>query len=396
MTHAAAPLLSSLPATPPAGSPLTVVAAPQTPVAATISASEMSRLTGVERERLRTWERRHGFPIPVRCANNVRRYLAADVRRVSAIAGRSAQGVPLAQAVAEVLAEPEFPAASVSPGAALEELPSPAIAVRGPRPMEVVWRNGAADAAPGAPMVGDDLALDPERIGPAALEVLRRMMAGELTGPQCFEARDWTTPEPHVTTVTAWLLAAPGGVPTAVLAKLPQEPAEVAPLRPAEGGSSVTPWAQATAAGREALQRSRGLAGLQQALAAAVASLGATDASLALVRGAELRVARSVRGQVPPTTVELSGCEELRSTIHGTEVEWLGLRSGAALRVDPRARTLAVPITVGDLTVGLALFVLRDERELCHVSRELLCGFGAMLGAALERERGLRRAAGAV
>lgn len=396
MTHAAAPLLSALAPASPTSSHLSVVGAPQPAAPATVSASEMSRLTGVERERLRTWERRHGFPVPVRSANNVRRYRSEDVRRVAAIARASAQGVPLAQAVADVLAAPDLPAASIAPGLALESLQSPAVAVRGPRPLEVVWRNGAADTAPAAPLMGDDLGGDPARFGAGAVEVLRRLMAGELTGAQCFEARDWTAAEPHTCRVTAWLVDAPGGAPTAVIAQLPQEAAALAmPARTSDAEPAVARWAQGAAAGREALRQHRGLAGLQHALAAAVTSLGATDAALALTRGGELRVARSIRGGVAPSTLVLSECEELRATVREANVSWLGLRSAAALRVDPRAHTLAIPITIADATAGVALLVMRDERALCHVSQELLQGFGAALGASLERERTLRLAAAA-
>lgn len=395
MTHAISPLH-----TPATGridrSPLSVVGEPAIDAPATISASEMSRLTGVERERLRTWERRHGFPVPVRCANNVRRYRAEDVRRVSAIASASAQGVPLAKAIAAIAAAPAPATPSIAPGMALSNLPSPAIVVSGPRPLEVIWRNGAAEASAAAPLIGDDLGADPACFGPTAVEALRRLMAGEVTGAQTFEARDWTTAAALTCQVTAWLLDVPGGVPTAVIAQLPQEQASMAvPSAHAPVGAPATRWAEATAAGRDVLRRDRGLASLQRALAATSQAIGASDAVVALCQGGTLRVARSVRGHVAPLTAPLDAVEELRDAVESGAVTWLGLRAAATLRLDPRTRGLAVPIAVADQVVGVVLFLVREETQLCAVTQEVLLGFGSALGATLERERSLRAASAA-
>ena len=45
-----------------------------------MSATRFAQLTGVSRERLRTWERRYGFPAPRRVAQGPRRYAVEDVR----------------------------------------------------------------------------------------------------------------------------------------------------------------------------------------------------------------------------------------------------------------------------------------------------------------------------
>jgi MerR family transcriptional regulator, light-induced transcriptional regulator len=42
-------------------------------------------LTGVSRERLRTWERRYGFPQPQRTGSGPRRYAVEDIQRVVAV-----------------------------------------------------------------------------------------------------------------------------------------------------------------------------------------------------------------------------------------------------------------------------------------------------------------------
>ena len=66
----------------------------------TVSATRFSELTGVSRERLRTWERRHGFPEPVRIGSGPRRYALADAARVVAVRHAAAAGAPLPEAIA--------------------------------------------------------------------------------------------------------------------------------------------------------------------------------------------------------------------------------------------------------------------------------------------------------
>ncbi|MGB2710218.1 MAG: MerR family transcriptional regulator, partial [Conexibacter sp.] len=64
----------------------------------TVSATAFAELTGISRERLRTWERRFGFPRPVRIGRGPRRYALADAARVVAVRRAAEQGVPLPQA----------------------------------------------------------------------------------------------------------------------------------------------------------------------------------------------------------------------------------------------------------------------------------------------------------
>ena len=65
----------------------------------TLSAARFAELTGVTRERLRTWERRHGFPRPVRSGTGPRRYAASDASRVIAVREAAEAGVPVARAI---------------------------------------------------------------------------------------------------------------------------------------------------------------------------------------------------------------------------------------------------------------------------------------------------------
>src|SRR3954471_22356261 len=82
----------------------------------TMSATRFAELSGVSRERLRTWERRFGFPVPERVAGGPRRYRLEDVGRVVAVRRAAEHGAPLTVAVARASAT----TAPAAPGAAFE------------------------------------------------------------------------------------------------------------------------------------------------------------------------------------------------------------------------------------------------------------------------------------
>src|SRR5215216_4535205 len=104
----------------------------------TVSATRFAQLTGVSRERLRTWERRYGFPSPRRVAEGARRYALDDVGRAAG------EGVPLAEAIARATAQerPPDPAAATL-AALVEHLPMPVVAVSGPAPLRIEYVNAA-------------------------------------------------------------------------------------------------------------------------------------------------------------------------------------------------------------------------------------------------------------
>src|SRR5919197_4300342 len=113
----------------------------------TVSATTFAQLTGVSRERLRTWERRHGFPVPLRAGNGPRRYLLRDVARVVAVRRASESGMPIAEAVERAVFDDspgELTAESFA--AMVEQAPIPVDALTGPEPLAIAYRNGAVEA----------------------------------------------------------------------------------------------------------------------------------------------------------------------------------------------------------------------------------------------------------
>ncbi|MBI5106366.1 MAG: MerR family transcriptional regulator [Solirubrobacterales bacterium] len=145
----------------------------------TLSVTEFAAMTGVSRERLRTWERRYGFPRPVRVAGGRRRYLAADVGRVVAVRRAAEDGVPLAVAV-EQSASPAAPAVGAGAfEAAVDRAPVPVALVSGPAPLRLEHANAALRALPGAPAPGDDV----EHLAALREHFTRDLPPGEVEHP---------------------------------------------------------------------------------------------------------------------------------------------------------------------------------------------------------------------
>lgn len=146
-----------------------------------MSATRFAELTGVTRERLRTWERRHGFPLPHRDGRGPRRYAVDDVARVVAVRRASEGGVPLARAIARTPAESGSAALGARTFTALvDHAPLPVVVLSGPEPLRVEWTNAALRGRPGAPRQGDELlAALPAFLGSACARSLTRLFATE-------------------------------------------------------------------------------------------------------------------------------------------------------------------------------------------------------------------------
>src|SRR3954453_18865872 len=110
----------------------------------TIAATRFAALTGVSRERLRTWERRYGFPAPRRAGGGPRRYGLAAVGPGVAVRRAAAEGTPLAEAIARARSSaPSGGVDAAALAALVEELPVPVGALSGP------GAGGLRDANPG-------------------------------------------------------------------------------------------------------------------------------------------------------------------------------------------------------------------------------------------------------
>jgi MerR family transcriptional regulator, light-induced transcriptional regulator len=79
----------------------------------TLTIGELAARTGLTPEVLRTWEARHGFPVPERSASGHRYYQETDVDLVRRVVYRQRAGVRLEAAIREVTASAGTPSLSV-------------------------------------------------------------------------------------------------------------------------------------------------------------------------------------------------------------------------------------------------------------------------------------------
>src|SRR3954462_5887893 len=124
----------------------------------TVTATRFAALTGVSRERLRTWERRYGFPEPRRVGSGARRYAVDDGQRVVAVRRAAEAGVPIPHAI-ERSRDDNAPShvATGTFAALVEHAPVPVAALSGPAPLRVEFVNGALRGMTGAPRPGEEL-----------------------------------------------------------------------------------------------------------------------------------------------------------------------------------------------------------------------------------------------
>jgi DNA-binding transcriptional MerR regulator len=348
----------------------------------------MARITGVGRERLRTWERRHGFPMPVRTPNGTRRYFASDVRRVVAAARCVEAGMAVAEAIAQATSTPERivePTESLRMDAALDHCDAPVLALAGPAPLRVVWANRPTTASPEAPAVGDELDELTPLFGAVALARLQELMVEEGPRSVVVEHRDWTSTFPSERRSIAWRLPPEAAdEPTVVLMQLP-ETATAAPVPQAPAGSSTT-WAAALREARHVLQDERGIASVQRSLGALLRATGGLDGFLATQQAGRLRTATSVTGTLAARVCAVDSGSTLASALAGGRVCWLDEASAAAVGAPSRSRTLVVPLHAGGDRIGAAFLLFPAELELDGLVRELLHGYGTTLAATLQRE----------
>ncbi|MEH3052941.1 MAG: MerR family transcriptional regulator [Patulibacter minatonensis] len=359
---------------------------------ATVSAQEMARVTGVGRERLRTWERRHGFPLPVRTPNGTRRYRAVDVRPVVAAARAIEAGVAVADAIAQArvqVFDDALPTGEPLGAAALEHCATPAIAVIGPSPLRVAWANRPTVATPHAPNVGDELLQAVPHFGATAAAELQRLMVDGSTGTVVLEHGDWLSTAPTARRSIAWRLPPEAAEqPTVVVLQVPASAVadEAKAAASAERTDGADRWARAVAGARQALQEERGLGSVQRALGAVARGTGGLDAFLATAAGSRLRTATSVTGQLSPRTLGIDPAGDLAAALDAGEPTWLSGRAARELGVPPRRLALLVPLAAGGQRLGAAFVLYPAPADLSAPTRELLHGLGVMLALTLQRE----------
>lgn len=364
---------------------------------ATVSASRFAQLTGVSRERLRTWERRHGFPAPARAGAGPRRYALDDVVAVVAVRRAAEQGVPIPRAIAAASrATDHQPLAPETFRAAADHAPVPMAMVSGPRPLRVVYVNGALLSRPGAPRVGDDLHVAIAGLAGSELErELDALFTTERSVAWC-DHPSWSGDGEPVHSRLHRLPIEPGARPLVVVVGVgPPDVADLAAAhrRLSRRAERQARWLDTVGALADRFQGDAGDALLGGVADTLVEGLDAVDAAVALYLGGELATAPSSRGMLGARTVTVAAYADLGRALREGAPRWLAPATAAAFGVDADLYAVIVPVIVVGETLGALLLAFSRPTELTAEVGRLLTAVSASVGFAVLRDRLVQRAA---
>jgi MerR family transcriptional regulator, light-induced transcriptional regulator len=375
----------------------------------TVSATYFAGLTGVSRERLRTWERRYGFPVPRRVGSGPRRYALEDVPRVVAVRRAADAGVPIPHAIERSRnAEAPAPLAAGTFAALVEHAPVPVAALSGPAPLRVEFVNGALRAMTGAPRPGEELttALPAFNDSPS-VRALQQLFATE-GGPTETEHPAWDGHSRETARSAIFRLPSdPGARPLVAMIGLEGEgdrraratladlEREIEELR--RHDERQTRWLDTLAMMAEEFRREPGRAAIDNGLDVVIRHTKAVDGAVAFYVSGQLVVPGSRRGLLDARPVTVSAHPELARCLRDADPTWLDPAASLALGVPADLYASAVPIVVAGEPLGLLVFLFEEVEPHDRDNRRLLVAVSAAMGFALLRDRlaqELREAAG--
>ncbi len=365
----------------------------------TLSATRFAALTGVSRERLRTWERRYDFPRPQRIGAGPRRYQLADADTVVAVRRASEQGVPLPRAIAEARAsapQPEVSAAALA--ASAEQLPSPLMLLSGPAPVRVDYVNPALASIDGAPQPGDELARSAPWVPDSELE--RSALALFTTSARTRETShpSWSRSRPEPVRAQLYRLPAePGRSPLVAVVELEhadERASRQAIARLHEERAHLdrqfeqhSRWLSSVSELAELFRQESGPALLQATADTLVRRLPPIDVGVAVYMAGELALGSSSRGLLGPRMVTVTAHEDVAEVLREGRPAMLAPPSAAAFGAPDDMHVLAVPVAVVGETLGALLLVLDEPRETGGEVGQLLSVLSAAMGFVLLRDR---------
>lgn len=362
----------------------------------TLSATEFAALTGVSRERLRTWERRFDFPHPARAGSGPRRYALADAPRVVAVRRASEQGVPLPQAISEAVeAGPTRVSAGTLANLA-DAAPTPVLIVAGPTPLRIVYANTTLRSMPDGVAEGQLLDALPWFAGSDLQRTLQTLFSTDASAVETTHPT-WAGGGEAERSLAYRLPVQPGESPTVAVVgidrvqdrrarrELVELRRELSRVRVREERQER--WLALAAALAERFQREAGDAVLASTADTLVRRLGAVDAGIAVYMAGELALGTSSRGLLGPRMVPVTGYDDLAALMHAGEPGWLSPAAGGAFGAPGGLHSLAVPVTVVGETLGILLLVFDEPAELDDDARQLLTIVSAGLGFTILRDR---------
>jgi MerR family transcriptional regulator, light-induced transcriptional regulator len=374
-----------------------------------VSATRFAALTGVSRERLRTWERRYGYPIPLRVGQGPRRYALDDIQRVVAVRRAAEAGVPIPRAIA--ITGPDAapdPLSADTFAALVDHAPVPVAALSGPAPLRIEFVNAAVRALPAAPRPRQELAEAlPEFRDSACARTLQQLFVADA-GPVEVEHPAWDGEPGHNARSTLFgLPVAPGAMPLVAMVGIEGEReraarsavdrlrAEVTRLHTQE--ARHTRWLDAIAGVAEEFRREPTRAAIDNGLDLLVRQTNAMDGAVALYVSGALVVSGSRRGLLGQARVTVAAHPELARGLRDAAPTWLDPVAAAAFGVPRDLYASATPIVVAGEPLGLLVFLFAEVEPHDDDNGRLLAAISAAMGFALLRDRlaeALREAAG--
>jgi MerR family transcriptional regulator, light-induced transcriptional regulator len=365
----------------------------------TVSVTRFAELTGVSRERLRTWERRHGFPEPRRTGGGPRRYALDDVQRVVTVRRAFEAGVPIARAIERAHAEDApAPLTTSSFASLVEHAPVGVVALSGPAPLRVEFVNAALRELPGTPRPGEELVLAlPGFYGSPCVKALERLFATEVGPVEC-EHPAWDGHSLQTARSALFQLPAePGTRPLVAMVGLESEGEQVARATLAElrrehedlrwRAERHTRWLDAIALLSEEFRREPGRAAVDNGLDVVIRQINAVDGAIAFYVSGQLVLPGSRRGMLNATPVTVAAHPELARCLRDGEPTWMDAAAAEALGVPEGLHGSAVPIIVAGEPLGLLVFLFNEVEPHDRDNRRLLAALSAAMGFALLRDR---------
>jgi DNA-binding transcriptional MerR regulator len=376
----------------------------------TVSATRFAALTGVSRDRLRTWERRYGFPVPHREGAGPRRYRLEDIQRVVAVRRAAEAGVPLPAAIerASYAQTPDHIAANTF-AALVEHAPVPVAVLSGPAPLRVEYVNGSLRAMSGAPRPGEELTMAlPAFYDSPSVLTLQQLFA-TAGGPTETEHPMWDGSSRHTTRSALFRLPSePDARPLVAMVGLHGEGERVARAALAELQHEIeqlrrreerhSRWLDAIATLAAEFRHEPGRAAVANGLDAVIRHTRAVDGAVAFYVSGQLVVPSSRRSLLESSPITVSAHPELARCLRDAEPTWLDKAASTALGVPAELHASATPIIVAGEPLGLLVFVFEEVEPHDDDNRRLLAAVSAAMGFALLRDRlaqELREAAGA-
>jgi hypothetical protein len=375
----------------------------------TVSATRFAALTGVSRERLRTWERRYGFPEPHRVDAGPRRYRLEDIQRVVAVRRAAEAGVPIPRAIERTRYDetPDHIAAHTF-AALVEHAPVPVVALSGPAPLRVEFVNGALRSMSGAPRPGEELTMALPAFYDSPCVLALQQLFATAGGPTEAEHPTWDGSARQTTRSALFRLPSePNARPLVAMvglhgegervarAALAEVQIEVEELRRSEERHSR--WLDAIALLATEFRHEPGRAAVDNGLDAVIRHTNAVDGAVAFYVSGQLVLPSSRRGLLESSPITVSAHPELARCMRDAEPTWLDAAASAALGVPDDLHASAMPVVVAGEPLGLLVFLFEDVEPHDADNRRMLLAVSAAMGFALLRDRlaqELREAAG--